>query len=148
MSRRPSQQPTIAMPAVDPDPEGELPTNPTPQAHERPTLRPSADGWTPEPVVTYDRARGAWALATPYDAEQRDKHGNTFLVHCQPDLVFRLGNPTELRADVVAAQLAQSMASALVIPFTGESGAQVDSRWRLVIVQAFREGDRGDLARG
>ncbi len=148
MNRRPSQNPTLAMSAVDPDPEGELPTNPLAATHERTTARPAAPGWVVEPVITYDREARTWRLAVPYDAEQRDKHGNVFLVHCQPDLAFRLGDPAELRADIVAAQLARSMQSALLIPFTGEQSVGVDSRWRLVIVQVFREGDRGELGRG
>lgn len=33
------------MPAVDPDPDGDLPTNPTASTHERTTSRPAAPGW-------------------------------------------------------------------------------------------------------
>lgn len=136
------------MPAVvDPDPNGELPTDPLASTHERTTSRPAAPGWVVEPVITYDRDAATWRLAVPYDAEQKDKHGNTFLVHCQPDLAFRLGEPAELRADVVAAQLARSMHSARVVPFTGDQAAEVGSKWKLVIVQAFREGDRCQLPR-
>jgi hypothetical protein len=131
-SRRPSQQPTVYIPAVRD--EDDVPTNPMATTHERPTSRPAAPGWVVEPVLTYDREARTWRLAVPYDAEQRDKHGNTFLVHCQPD--------------VVAAQLERSMQSAFVMPFTGDQTAEVDSRWRLVIVQAFRAGDRGELPRG
>jgi hypothetical protein len=145
-SRRPSQQPTVYIPAVRD--EDDVPTNPMATTHERPTSRPAAPGWVVEPVLTYDREARTWRLAVPYDAEQRDKHGNTFLVHCQPDLPIRLADPMELRADVVAAQLERSMQSAFVMPFTGDQTAEVDSRWRLVIVQAFRAGDRGELPRG
>lgn len=146
--KRASQQPTLVMPAVDPDPNGELPTNPLATTHERTTSRPASPGWVVEPVVTYDRDASTWRLAVPYDAEQRDRHGNTFLVHCCAGLEFTLGAPLELRADIVAAQLSQSMASALVVPFTGDDGFRVGTHWRLIIDQTFRAGDRGELIRG
>ena len=147
--KRASQQPTLLMPAVVP--EDELPTDPIITLHNRPTSRPAALPWVVEPVITYDREGRVWRLAVPYDAEQRDRHGNTFLVHCVPDLVVRLGDPLELRADLVAAQLAISMDAARVLPFTAsnrDEAATVDHRWRIVIVQAFRAGDRGELTRG
>lgn len=139
-SNRPSQQPTVLMPRAEiDDPLGELPTNPLP-----PALLAVA-----EPLVTYDRDRSTWVLALPYEAEQMDAHGNTFLVHCSPELAVHLGRPVELRADVVAAQLRKSMAAALVIPFTGDSdGFAVTSVWRDIIVAAFRDADLGRLRRG
>lgn len=143
LKKRSSQQPTLVMPAVDLDPNGELPTNPL-ATHERTT----SPGWVVEPVVTYDRDASTWRLAVPYDAEQRDKHGNTFRVHCCAGLELTLGAPLELRSDIVAAQLSQSMASALVVPFTGDDGFRVGTHWRLVVEQTFRDGDRGELLRG
>lgn len=132
------------MPAVDPDPDGELPTNPVPS--RTPTERPPRE-WS-EPLVTYDRELGSWVLAADYEAVQHDRYGNSFVVPCEAGLRLRLTVPGELRADVVSARLSHSFDGVVSVPFNGGLGYYVGAHWAHIIEQAFRDGDRGRLLRG
>lgn len=149
---------------LDPDPLGDRPTDPLPpEPSATDTIRPpsceldslrtvsrTGAGWLDEPRVAFDRELGVFALAGPYRALQADKHGNTFRVDCYPGtLIPTPADWSDLRTETVKAQLLRQPL-ALIRPFTGANAMEivVDPQWRKAILQAFREGDRGDRERG
>lgn len=141
-----------------------VPLHPPPEV---PTERPSADdlealvdatrGDAPwrrsEPVFACDPESCRLYLARRYEARQRDRYGNVFLIDCPLGVHVELPTTREraraLRSELVRAAL-HVVVSFRVLPHSGagELSSPLDDEWRRAIVEAFQLGDAGALERG
>lgn len=151
---KPTQQMFPA--TTTPVPLGERDTE-RPSVYEQAALQAAAKtagDWRREPLFAVDPVTGHFVLALPYTATQADRHGVVFEVGCPAGTELRV--PTSVaqaqfaRSTLVTVVLQQRRDTVFCYAPGGIGGVplHVDDDWRREIVQAFVDGDAGQLTRG
>lgn len=150
---------------LDPDPLGELkteplpqaiPTEPPPSAVERSTERPTLNELarlvaesSSVPTFCFDVEKHRWILAEPFTACQVDQWGNTYVVPCrrglEVNIISMLSEPLANRSECVRRALQEDRSIATIFMKGARSPTQIgrlNDQMLEDIVQTFYQGDK------